>query len=295
MSFFRHKPNLSPQTARLAREQDHAWLDRFIHSADRRFLTSDVVEAPGIFRRDPTALLEADGCLVAAASFGWRTPPVAWLRTLLIHGSISALEALRALSRPLHVELRAGGTRLVAITLDDWNEPWLRRPLLQLGYRPMVEVVGYQKQDLSRPASGNQVVKVRMAQPEDLQDVLDLDALCFPLPWVKGPEILAPALNTSPCFVVAAFGGELVGYAFVTGHQSGRRFHLVRIAVAPVYQGRGVGVRLLADIVDYCASRNAELLTLNTQADNYQAQRLYEWFGFTRTGDRQTVLGYEID
>jgi ribosomal protein S18 acetylase RimI-like enzyme len=93
---------------------------------------------------------------------------------------------------------------------------------------------------------------------------------------------------------VAEFGGELVGYAFLTGHQGGRLYHLVRIAVAPGYQGRGIGVRLLAEVVDYCSSRRAHVLTLNTQADNHTAQRLYEWFGFTRNGDHQIVMGCEL-
>ncbi len=39
---------------------------------------------------------------------------------------------------------------------------------------------------------------------------------------------------------------------------------------------------------------SADVLTLNTQADNHAAQRLYERFGFQRTGDQQTVLGREI-
>jgi ribosomal protein S18 acetylase RimI-like enzyme len=39
-------------------------------------------------------------------------------------------------------------------------------------------------------------------------------------------------------------------------------------------------VRLLAEIVDYCAERQADVLTLNTQADNHAAQRLYEWLAF---------------
>jgi ribosomal protein S18 acetylase RimI-like enzyme len=183
---------------------------------------------------------------------------------------------------------------LASVTLDEWSSPWLRKPLLDLGYQSMVEVVGYEKDRFNRPAAGNRAVTVRRAEPSDLQAVLALDAACFPLPWVKGAEIFEPAIVSSPCFLIAAFGVEPVGYAFVTSHQAGQLFHLVRIAVAPAYQGLGIGIRLLAEIVDFCASRHAELLTLNTQADNYTAQRLYEWFGFVRTGEQQTVLGLDF-
>ncbi len=294
MAFFRRKASLEPVVARLATAADRPHLARLVHTARRRFLTGDTADLPDLFAADPTAVLEADGRLVGAASFGWRTPPVAWLRTLLLDDQISTARALRELSEPIYAALRDDGITLAATSLDEWHDPWLRPPLQQLGYRRMVEVVGYEKQRFDRPAGGNQVAAVRRAEPSDLPAVLALDAACFPLPWVKGAEILAPALRTSPCFIIAEFGGQPIGYAFVTGHQGGRLFHLVRIAVTPAFQGRGVGVRLLAEIVDFCAGRAAEFLTLNTQADNRQAQRLYEWFGFVRNGEHQTVLGHEI-
>ena len=294
MSFFRRKPNPARMVARTARPEDRHAVTRLLHSADRRYLTSGYAEVPDILAADPSSVLEVDGLVVGAASFGWRAAPVAWLRTLLLQSDLPATSALDDLSTPLYAMLRAEGITLAAVTLDEWNEPWLRKPLQHAGYRPVVEVVGYEKQRLDRPAAGNQVVGIRRGHRDDMHAVLALDAACFPLPWVKGPEIIGPALLTSPCFLIAEFAGSPVGYAFLSEHQGGRLLHLVRIAVAPAYQGRGVGVRLLAEIVDFAAGSPADFLTLNTQADNYAAQRLYEWFGFRRTGDRQTVLGLDI-
>jgi ribosomal protein S18 acetylase RimI-like enzyme len=294
MSFFRRKVSSEALVARLATADDHARLLRLAHTAERRFLTSAIGDLSRLLAADPTAMLEVEGRLVGLLHFGWRTPPVAWLRTVALQNDLAVAEALKALSVPIYGVLRREGVRLVATTLDEWNEPWLRRPLERLGYRPMVEVVGYEKNRFDRPSAGNQVVVIRRAVPADLQAVLALDAACFPLPWVKGAEILEPAIADSPDFILAEFAGQPVGYAFVTGHQGGRLFHLVRIAVAPAYQGRAIGVRLLAEIVDGCAARRADVLTLNTQADNYGAQRLYEWFGFKRTGEQQTVLGTDL-
>lgn len=293
MSLFRRKL-VEPELVRVAQESDGVNLGRLVHTADRRFLTSDSRDAVRLLHSDPTGVLEAGGRLVGALTFGWRAPPVAWLRMALLQGSTPTFVGLRDLCAVLYPQLRDEGIRLAAITLDEWSAPWLRKPLSQLGYRPMVEVVGYEKLRLDRPAAGNQVVGIRRARPDDLPAVLALDRACFPLPWVKGAEIFNPALTMSPCFAIAEFGGSSIGYAFVTSHYSGRLVHLVRIAVAPDYQGRGVGTRLLAEIVDFCSAAKAEVLTLNTQADNYQAQRLYEWFGFTRNGEQQTVLGVDI-
>jgi ribosomal protein S18 acetylase RimI-like enzyme len=53
-------------------------------------------------------------------------------------------------------------------------------------------------------------------------------------------------------------------------------------------------VRLLAEVVGYARTLGAESITLNTQVHNATAQRLYEWFGFRRTGEQQTVLRFEL-
>ena len=132
---------------------------------------------------------------------------------------------------------------------------------------------------------------IRHAEPTISRAVLELDRLCFPVPWVKGEEIFAPAILESPCFFMAMLDRLPVGYAFATVHQGGHLVHLVRIAVDPQYQGQGIGVRLLAEVVRFCARQGTTVLSLNTQADNYRAQRLYEWFGFTRSDDRQRVFG----
>lgn len=262
-----------------------------VHIADRRLLTSGVEEAGMRLVRDPAMLLELDGRALATVAAGWLTTPVAWLRTIAIDGRVAIDGALGRLFPPLYAALRHADTHIVAVTVDEWSLAWLRGPLERLGYRRMVDVIGYQKLRMHVPSYGNQAAIVRRAAPADLAAVLRLDVTCFPPPWTKGSEIFDPALQTSPCFWVAEWDGVIVGYAFATVHQGGRLVHLVRIAVDPACQGRGIGVRLLSEVVGWCAGRGTTLLSLNTQADNHHAQRLYEWFGFTRTDERQHVFG----
>jgi ribosomal protein S18 acetylase RimI-like enzyme len=66
--------------------------------------------------------------------------------------------------------------------------------------------------------------------------------------------------------------------------------HLVRIAVDPPHQGEQIGIRLMAEVVGFAAEQAATMVTLNTQAYNTHAQRLYRWFGFAPSGERQLVL-----
>lgn len=254
-------------------------------------MTSQPEEVVDLVQYEPTAVLEYDGRIVAVAQAGWRMPPIAWLRSLLVDYRIEARAALPILLPQLHQLLPGRGIASAYITLDDWSAPWAAGPLEQLGYRHIMNVLGYDKFRMDYPSAGNQAVVVRRARPEDLSAVLKVDAVCFPTPWGKGEEILGPALLNGPYFSVAEFGGAVIGYTYVTVHHAGLHAHLVRIAVDPRFQGRAVGVRLLAEVVRFCRGHRVETLSLNTQDYNAQAQRLYEWFGFERTGDSQAVLG----
>ena len=95
-------------------------------------------------------------------------------------------------------------------------------------------------------------------------------------------------------YSVKLFERDDAAMTHATSHFAGRLMHLVRIAVLPQYRGQAIGVRLLADVVEFARVRGADLMTLNTQSYNTEAQRLYEWFGFRRTGERQAILRFDL-
>jgi [ribosomal protein S18]-alanine N-acetyltransferase len=293
MPLFRRPFDRRSALARPVAPHDASVIASLGYHAFRRYLTSSIEDVVDRVPHEPTAVLEYEGRIVAMAQAGWRMPPNAWLRALLIDSRVDATSALPLLIDQLHRLLPARAVSALYITLDEWSAPWLRGPLEKIGYRRVMDVVTYEKVGMEVPSSGNQVVIVRQARPDDLQAVLHLDAICFPTPWGKGEEILGPALISAPYFSVAEFSGDVIGYTYVTVHQAGLHAHLVRIAVSPAFQGHAIGVRLLADVVRFCRHRRIDLLTLNTQDYNIQAQRLYEWFGFQRTGEIQAVLGIE--
>ena len=75
---------------------------------------------------------------------------------------------------------------------------------------------------------------------------------------------------------------RLVGFAGVW--YTTNQLHIVTVAVEPSEQGRGIAQRLLLEC--HQLAREAELPTiaLEVRVSNERAQRLYEWFGFTRAG-----------
>jgi ribosomal-protein-alanine N-acetyltransferase len=159
-------------------------------------------------------------------------------------------------------------------------------------YCTNTEVLVYEKHNLSIPDRGNLYVQVRPATDVDLVEILRIDRRCFEPHWTKDDIVLGPAIHDGPFFIVAELGRRIVGYAYATSHFSGRLMHLVRIAVDPPFRGGRIGIRLLAELTDYANRQGAQLISLNTQAYNLAAQRLYHWFGFAPTGERMPVLHY---
>jgi putative acetyltransferase len=90
------------------------------------------------------------------------------------------------------------------------------------------------------------------------------------------------------CRIVAVAGGEVVGSAGL--HMSGlglRRAHVrnLGICVATAWQGRGIGRKLLAALIDWADNWGQVLrIELHVHADNARAKALYESMGFVEEG-----------
>ncbi len=295
MRIFRHSLDLSLAAPREATPSDLTGVARLFRNNSHRFLGFPGGDLSLMLSSAPTMLLVAGDQIWAAALGGWRADSTIWLRALALVNNLAVGGALDRLLPPFHALLRTQGLRRLFYAGDEAADTWLQPALRDRGYRRDTEVVVYEKHDLRIPAQGNQAVRLRPIEAVDLPAVLAVDHACFQPQWHKDEGVLGPAMFEAPYFVVAEVDGAVVGYAFATTHFGGRLAHLVRIAVLPAYQGRAIGVRLLAEVTAYARAIGANSITLNTQADNAGAQRLYEWFGFRRTGERQTVLRYDLD
>lgn len=291
LPFFNRLGDGHDNVVRPATLRDAQALESLARRAQWSYFTGSVESVAALLAHNPTVVLVQKERIVAAAQAGWRLPPNAWLRTVLVDNRVDKAHALAQLLPILHHELARTAVTSNFVTLDTWSEPWLRAPLEAAGYRWRMDVWSYTKTRLDVPSFGDTTITVRRAAQHDLQRVLEIDAASFDTLWTKGSEILGPALANAPYFAVAEWQGEILGYSYVSMHGAWQA-HLVRIAVDPAWQGKQVGVRLLADVVRFCRHQRLDVLTLNTQATNTHAQRLYEWFGFGRTGETQSVLGW---
>jgi ribosomal protein S18 acetylase RimI-like enzyme len=93
-------------------------------------------------------------------------------------------------------------------------------------------------------------------------------------------EGAAAGLPASWCSVCVRAGGELIGMGRVVG-DGGLFLFVVDIAVAPAWQGRGWGKRIMAALMEQVHARASARTMVGLIADG-TAFRLYEQFGFKR-------------
>ena len=91
-------------------------------------------------------------------------------------------------------------------------------------------------------------------------------------------EGAATGLTASWCAVCVRHAGELIGMGRIVG-DGGLFLFVVDIAVAPAWQGRGWGRRIMAALVEQLRARAPARAMVGLIADG-TAFRLYEQFGF---------------
>ena len=118
---------------------------------------------------------------------------------------------------------------------------------------------------------------------ELLPQVLELEKVCFSLPWSRDaflPELTDPAC----CWLAALDAGEVVGYAGMqTVLDEG---YISNIAVSPAHRKQGLGMALVDALQREGRRRRLSFLTLEVRVGNAEARRLYERAGFREVGLR---------
>jgi ribosomal-protein-alanine N-acetyltransferase len=120
----------------------------------------------------------------------------------------------------------------------------------------------------------------------DLDAVVDLEARCFTNPWSR--DLLARELDrgdVAHLFVLRLPGVQVAAFCFCWIIVD--ELHVNTIAVDEGYRRRGLGLRLMRDVMERASRRGATRATLEVRASNVPARRLYEALGFTVRGVRR--------
>ncbi|PKF51884.1 ribosomal protein S18-alanine N-acetyltransferase [Enterovibrio nigricans] len=126
-----------------------------------------------------------------------------------------------------------------------------------------------------------------------LDDVVRVERAAHSHPWAE--SLLRKPENKFDCHRVLVEAGTLKGYFFaqcVAGEAT-----LLNIAVAPEYQGQGVGAQLLKAFLACMREAGAEEAWLEVRESNRAAITLYEKFEFNEFDRRinyyPTASGHE--
>lgn len=144
---------------------------------------------------------------------------------------------------------------------------------------------GRRRVGLPLPPRNGEVVDIVDMRRRDIASVVAIEREIFTEPWSQGLYLSELAQRATRRYYIAISGGNVVGYAggiLVAGEA-----HVTTIGVAPSWQKRKIGARLLYRLVADAVEWGADSITLEVRMSNAPAQRLYEWFGFAPVGIRK--------
>jgi len=128
-------------------------------------------------------------------------------------------------------------------------------------------------------------VVVRVLCPADLPDLERMEVELFGAAAWSPESLAAEIAGPGRWYVGAVVGGALVGYAGLWF--DGFDAQVMTIGTDARYQGRGVGRRLLENLLDRARTLGAAVVLLEVRVDNDPAIHLYESVGFEKLGMRR--------
>lgn len=137
-------------------------------------------------------------------------------------------------------------------------------------------------------------------------ELAELEQACFSAPWSrdqytvileqtdrllasgKGPDYLPPYV----VFGIHDHTGKLSAYLSIGLNTAAGEAEIFNIAVWPEVRRKGLGRRLLSEVLPRLESAGVETIFLEVRVSNVPAISLYSSFGFTEVGRRK---GYYTD
>lgn len=117
---------------------------------------------------------------------------------------------------------------------------------------------------------------IRPAVPADLPQILAIERLCFEKQWQEG--YFCPAFLDT--FFVYEEDQKILGFIIACTCESAQKGTIMRVAVHPQAQGRGIASRLMAQALVTLKAKNVTAVELDVETSKEDVKRLYEKLGF---------------
>lgn len=127
---------------------------------------------------------------------------------------------------------------------------------------------------------GNNRLLVMPANDENIPDLLLLEKEVYSgqTPWSKFSFKSELRKRRNSLYLVVYQASTLV--AFIGARFHPREAHITNIAVAPEFQGQGIGSELINLMIDRARKNGCECVSLEVRIDNKRAKHLYQRLGF---------------
>ncbi|AOR22632.1 ribosomal protein S18-alanine N-acetyltransferase [Clostridium taeniosporum] len=127
-------------------------------------------------------------------------------------------------------------------------------------------------------------IKTSLMTEADINEVLEISLLSFPISWSKESYIQELA-NPLANYIVAKLDNKVIGFVgtWIVMDEA----HITNIAVHPDFRQKNVGSTLLDALIKLTKDVNCNAYTLEVRASNIPAQKLYKKYGFVEQGVRK--------
>ncbi len=128
--------------------------------------------------------------------------------------------------------------------------------------------------------------KIEPMRVEDLEEVLEIEALSFPIPWSRNSFLYELIENERAIYLIARNEfSKVIGYIGMwVVYEEG---HITNLAAHPAYRRQGVARLLLSELIIKARENGVRHLTLEVRRSNLPAQDLYQKMGFVHMGVRR--------
>lgn len=126
---------------------------------------------------------------------------------------------------------------------------------------------------------------LRSARPEDLDNLVALEARCFVIDRLSRRSLRRWLTSDHAALIIAERNQTLLGYVLVILHRGTRLARLYSIAVDNAARGTGLGLTLLQAAEKAALEAGRVDMRLEVRPDNAAAIRLYEQEGYRRFGE----------
>ncbi len=265
-------------------------LARFLNANNLSFNNLDWFPPNDRFKESGCFAVIEEGQVKALLAATPESSAVAWLRFFHAERDGKHLQYFNALLPQAKIVLQDLGVKSI-FSLAPYG--WLERLLEGEGFLPADKIVTLQcniAEPINRKTQSNLII--REMTERDLAAVEAIDLAAFEPVWQLMRASLEKMYHLSAWNSIAILDGQITGYQMSTNAFD--TAHLARLAVDPRWQGRGVGRRLVEDMLKTFSAIGVNTFSVNTQASNSQSLSLYHSLGFEREDRDILVMSLDL-